>query len=1059
MQSWLKHFNTIKHYVQRFISDEYSHSFEIIEAFLKDVPDTLVDCYYYEKNFYNSKNFNHSLILQDFEQSLKYDIKTLKKGCLLEIDHVHENIEDDKIFFEVNNIGGEVIDLLNRDLKINVTFNFDSSMLSDFNQYQEDSLFHTYKNYNTLLKTGNRIGEYIDIPYKIGQLLNQDDLVQCQISIYIHDKEICRDMRTYTYTNHISYHYDDCNFNVRDCAWSNGNKGFGREEEIKNLQNSMKQSGITMIYGSSRIGKSSLLTYVKEEYSQIYYQENAIDSLIVISFCDATNLTYYQDLTYENDEEIIQFLFIDSIYKGLSESDRHHIYGQKLDIDALFAEVEKQKRTVTKIQEISDYLKNNHAVIWILIDEFQQLIDKWHIDDDKVDNWQEVHNYLKTIANIKFVLCGSDAIVKAIKNSHDNWHKIIIDFDNQPIMQLSNHGFMDMIQDTQVWHSQPCPFIPSAIDYLFNYVSGNATYGKLLANMIIDSKVLHHREHIFSYDVFKATSMMLENQSNDLDHMQSTQTIISQVTKNLDDEERYLLYMAKIIEINPNRNGVSKEEIYHDFASTFENHKEDIDIALEVCVVRGILKIVDDKYYSFTTPFYYYCYSHNAKNLDDEERYLLYMAKIIEINPNRNGVSKEEIYHDFASTFENHKEDIDIALEVCVVRGILKIVDDKYYSFTTPFYYYCYSHNAKNLDLDKLRETEVIVEVVDDHYDISVEEAFDVMMNQFDKISDNNQLTYLSSLNAKANINVKNKLLEDKGDTYNYNIDARDSTGMVINAQSISNNYNAILTGITGDELIKAYQAIPQFSHYVTDDTLQRIETLQDDSEEFEKLINEPLNQVYEANKQALILTEDNFNVWETLGITKQNYDDLAVTIDLQFMTDIYLGAKLEHIYENMNTDDIDKDYSPIAIMYCKVVEKMLKYYCIPIYIEAIPNCETSYRKQNNIYYQFGELKDTHIYNEAQKYLTIGSFIKPIKENINQLLTYPDYLDIDEEELKYTWNTQARSLDEIRLIRNKSAHGENGVIVDIDTLNTLKKILFKQKKLIKIAQLSQYYHE
>ncbi len=981
IQSWIKQFKAIKHNVHRFINnDDYSHSFEIIEEFVKDVPEALVDCYYYYQNFYNSKNFNHSLILQDFEQSLKHDIKVLKKGCLLKIDNIHPNIEDDKIFFEVNNIGGEVIDLLNKDLKIKVTFNFDSnSLLADFNQYQEDSLFHTYKNYNTLLKTGNRIGEYIDIPYKIAQLLKQDDLVQCQISIYILNREICRDIRTYTYTNRISYHYDDCHFNVRDCAWSEGNKGFGREDEINKLQNSMKQSGITMIYGSSRIGKSSLLTYLKEKYSQSYYQQNPIDSLIVISLCDATNLTYYQDLKYESDEEIIQFLFIDSIYKGLSESDRHHIYGKKLDVDVLFEEVEKQKRTVTKIQMISDYLKNNHAVIWILIDEFQQLIDKWQINDDKIDNWKEVNNYLKTISNIKFVLCGSDAIVKAMNNPYDNWHKIIVEYDNQPIMQLNQSGFKEMIQDEQVWKHNHCPFVASAIDYLFNYVSGNATYGKLLANMMIDSEVLHHREHIFSYDVFKATSMMLENQSNDLDHMQSTQTIISQVTKNLEDEERYLLYIAKTLEMNPNRNGVSKEEIYHDFAVTYEHHKEDIDIALDVCMVRGILKIVDDKYYNFTTPFYYYCYSHNAKNID----------------------------------------------------------------------------------LDKLRETEVIVEVVDNHYDISVEEAFDVMMDQFDKISDNSQLTYLSSLNAKANKNVKNKLLEDKGNTYNnYGIDARDSTGTVINAQSISNTYNAILTGITGDDLVKAYHAIPQFKHYVTDDTLQRIETLQEDSEEFEELINEPMNQVYEANKQALILTEDNFNVWETLGITKQNYDELTLTVDLQFMTDIYLGAKLEHIYENMNTNDIAKDYSPITIMYCKVIEKMLKYYNIPIYIKAIPDCGSGYRKTGH-HYKFGELNDTHIYNDAQKYLAFGPLIHPIKDNIDKLSTYPDSsnIKINGKTLKETWETQATSLEEVRLIRNKSAHGENGVIVDIGTLNTLKEILFEQKRLIEIVQLSQYYHE
>lgn len=953
IQSWMNHYDQIKNIVEE----------KIIETFIKDIPVSLVDRYHYDQHFYNTTNFNSSPILQDFEQSLKHEIHHLSYHTLLEIDHVYPMIEDDKLFFEVNNIGGEAVDLLDKDIKIKMIFDSES-LLKDFNQYQEYSSFHTYKHYNTLLKPGNRIGEYIDIPYKIVQLLNNHDQIQIIISIVIDDIEICRDSHTYTYINHKSYTYNRCRYNVSDCAWSQGNQGFGRQEEIKNLQYAMNQNGITMIYGSSRIGKSSLLTYLKETYSKIYYQDHKLDSFTVISLCDATNLTYYQDLHYDSDEEIIEFLFIDSIYKGLSESDRHDSYGKAININEFFDDVYHQKRIVTKIQKINDYLLDHHAIIWVLMDEFQQLIDKWHIADDKVDNWKEVSNYLKTISNIKFVLCGSDAIVKAIKNTHDNWHKIIIDYDNQPIMQLSHQGFVDMIQDQQVWHNQPCPFTTSSIDYLFNYVGGNATYGKLLANMMID--VLEKRDHIFSYDVFKAGSMMLENQSMDLDHMQSTQTMISQVTKNLDDEERYLQYIAKTLEMNPNRIGVSKEEIDHDFANTKQNHPEDIDMALEVCIVRGILKLVDDKYYSFTTPFYYYCYSHSAKHMD----------------------------------------------------------------------------------LDDIREHVVEVEEHDD-----VEDAFDVMLSQFDKLSYDHQLTYLSSLTAKADKEVKDKLLEDKGHTFIIN--AQDSTNMTINA----NTFNAILTGISGDDLIKAYQAIPQFSHFVSQEQLNQIEySIKNNTNDLDELLEEPLNQVYQANKQALILTEDDFNVWDALDMSKQSYDELISTIDQQFMTDIYLAAKLENIYDKIDID-LMKDYSPITIMYCKVVEKMLKYYHTPIYIDALPNIDTTYRKSNHKPYKFGELKDKDTYNKVKNKLMLGTFITPIhsSNNIEKLSTYPNDIDMDEDELKYTWNAHAKSLDDIREVRNASAHGENDHVVGIDALNKLKKILFKQKRLIKIVQLFKYY--
>ncbi|MCD7808534.1 MAG: ATP-binding protein [Erysipelotrichaceae bacterium] len=815
------------------------------------------------------------------------------------------------------------------------------------------------------------IGEYIDIPSKITDLLQVDDKVHCLLSIYINDSEICRYAYSYCYKEHSLYSFDDMRFNVDVCAWSPGIQGFGREDEIRYLKKAMDTNGITMIYGSSRIGKSSLLTYLKEEYAYEYYKHHD-ESLMVISLCDATNLTYYQDLKYESDEDILQFLFVDSIYKGLHERDRSKLLGHEFQIN----DTSNQMRIVTKLQMISQQLATQNVQIWVLIDEFQQLIDKWTIRDDKIDNWKEVNNYLKTISNIKFVLCGSDAIVKAIKNQSISWHKVIIDYKPKAIMQLNQTGFTQMIQDHQVWNDNPCPFVDSAIDYLYDYVSGNATYGKLLANMIIDSGVLAKREHVFSYDVFKAASMMLEDQNDELNHMQSTQTMILQVTKNLEDEEKYLQYIAKMLETNPNRMGVLKAEIERDFAYTYEHHKDVIETALEICQTRGIIKLVDDKYYTFTTPFYYYCYSHNARNLD--------------------------------------------------LNDLIETKND-----------------------NEVEETELV----------SVKTAFDVMLRQFNYLSYDEQLTYLSSLNAKADKAVKDKLFEDKGPTININ--AQSSHGMTINAQNISHTYNSILTGMKGDELLKAYKSIPQFYNYVTDDTLKQIETLKDNNEELEELLEQPLNDVYEANKQALILTEDNFNVWETLGISKRHYDELISDIDPQFITDIYLGAKLDNIYSKMDDENIVKDYSPVAIMYCKVVEKMLKFYHTHIYVDVFPDMSTMFKKTGRIKYKFGELIDPEVYHKVQKRLMLGTYLTPIQsqKNIKKLSTYSDHLDIDEDELAYIWKSHAKSLDEVRIIRNASAHGESGEIISLDTLKKLKQVLFNQKRLLKLVQLSHYYED
>ncbi|MCD7839519.1 MAG: hypothetical protein LUG46_02690, partial [Erysipelotrichaceae bacterium] len=129
------------------------------------------------------------------------------------------------------------------------------------------------------------------------------------------------------------------------------------------------------------------------------------------------------------------------------------------------------------------------------------------------------------------------------------------------------------------------------------------------------------------------------------------------------------------------------------------------------------------------------------------------------------------------------------------------------------------------------------------------------------------------------------------------------------------------------------------------------------------------------------------------------------------------------------------------------------------IYIEVFPNTSTMFRKKGSIKYKFGELADPQVYNTVQKRLMLGTFLHPIqsKKNITKLSTYSDQIDIDEEELASIWNAHAKSLDDIRVIRNASAHGESGEIITHDMLNKLKKVLFNQKRLLKLVQLSEYY--
>ena len=201
--------------------------------------------------------------------------------------------------------------------------------------------------------------------------------------------------------------------------------------------------------------------------------------------------------------------------------------------------------------------------------------------------------------------------------------------------------------------------------------------------------------------------------------------------------------------------------------------------------------------------------------------------------------------------------------------------------------------------------------------------------------------------------------------------------------------------------------------------------------------------------------TPNEFCVWDVLGITKGSYMDISRRIHPSFMADLFFAAKLDYIFKLAKSDESELDYSPVCIMYCKTLEKVLQFYHTGIYGDYFPDIECYFHKYKNTHYRFVDLKNMeHTARiEIQNKIMLGSFNYPI---------YPKQRDEDTEWInipkskRSDWRKHGKMLNNVIPIRNKSAHGNsNGNIVGNNLLEKLKRHLFSDDGILNIIGLSE----
>lgn len=957
-------------------------------------------------------NVEFSPIAMNFLMAVQKEYQKLISGTLLTITIDNHEIEKRSIFFSIQN---------RKESKISVNLESEDVYIETEYFLPEEEKPNVVKSFCShhvsILRPGERSGEQIEIPQYILSSLKDEDSFVIHISVVVDGHRICDNSSegerfTFFRDHPKTLPTPKQKYNTIDCAFTKENIGFGRKKEIEWLNATIPNHGLAIIYGPSRTGKSSLLQYITN-FLAVDYQENpskyrdtneAIQGIYVLPVADSLHPGDYRDLS-SSDEEILEYLFIETIRRGLLQEKRKIVIGEEFPSEYVDKVLEilshREESIADRLSLVSDVLSQTKNEIWILLDEFQQVIEKWKIED----NYQllSLSNSLRNgNTKIRIVLCGSDDLVKLILSNDKKWSPIfsIVQEEMLAVSQLDAPDFGEMLSDKYVW-GEKVPFTKNSLSYMFEYTGGNAMYGKLIGNKIIDEiqeKRLTNREFIYPADISRIVAEVLDEQNSDMSINEAQNNLITNTTKNLEHENRYLVYIADCMQKDSNSVGVPLSRIYENFCNT---NPYDINLSLKVCCVRGILKeeeVEKEVLYKFSTLFYYSLYCFRA---------------------NKNGVVTE---------VKEEDEDTE-SNEMMIINTYSELTDSK-----------------KQQTLSAL-------------WGITPQEVTE-------------------DLRGKIGINIQGDFISEGG------------TKNVLHIENVVQSFSTILAGnLSGQELLEAYEKIPSLTDYFSKEQKEKIFSLEekiqntDDEEEKQELllqkeeITSPVEKKY-ANDfvQAAIIENDEFDLDEIdndrirylLHLSKNTdvryLEQLPKEFQIQFDFAILLHNvfdRLEKIEEEKgetNRSKIQLDYCPLAIMYCKLVEAILKKRHTPVYIRELPNASIGKDQVT-----FGALTNPKVFDSNKKRLTIGAFTAHI--------VYPKYnLETDEnsssinrnniqklshgdDELFEKWKEHAKEIAKVLAIRNLSAH-ESGRVTK-RTFSILINSLFSEGELLRLLELGE----
>lgn len=822
---------------------------------------------------------------------------------------------------------------------------------------------------------------------------------------------------------------------------------FGRAKLQKALKD-MIPSGVTVIYGPSRIGKTSLMNWINNTLT------NEKGNVISIVFGGEGGMGKESDyrenfitpkqhlpIPYEDDEKMTEYLMISTIVQRLTSMSmkrRIKMPSQKeLSADMINEIVKILKDDSLSVSDryywMNKLLTSEEIELWLLLDEFQQVVERWkpQISCEFVKVCKMLL-YEGEKSKIKLVICGSDDLLRhMVLEDESVWRQTFPSRTRIAVEPLEKDAFCEMIEKDKKIITTNVSYSESALQALFSYTGGVALYGKEICNAILNEiesfpEKYQDRNIIYASDVSEATQRLLNKQASELDTKakEGIAEIYEAVTNNLkpDTDMQYLWYIAKWLYTNSDQDSFA-ESIFTKNA-TLRDEKEMHD-SLEIAVARGILECKEsqkdgDIRYIFRTIFYYFAFLGSARNNLDESK-----------------------------IFVRDNNEISQSCDSLVTR-----LKNEYQSISPKI---------------RLKEN-----LLWDLYGYSEQEECDHLK---ERISNTNISTGGGDIvTGGSTKHIENKIL----------------------VQNITNTLKQIV--LNGPVTLNDGKLLPSLEEYIPEyiseenqekikDLRGEIDAISDDPDlqhevrENEQRLAElmlpaekKLTDDYSKAVLDVILEEDVSDIQDDYSIINLTKDIVSSVknclpekFQLQYEFAILLH-KLLYKYKKDNGGEID--FCPVALMYCKLIEGLLKEYHARVYaIRLSDKVKTPITISGEKYYwnqflnnngefdskKFTELNSTmgnftfHIgFLKDKTDITKGTGRK--KPAIMLLSTLPGE-HTQNEELKRQWEEHTDALMYIYFYRNNLAHNLDPI--SSKEMDEITNILFNQGEFQRIIDLSK----
>lgn len=988
LSAWVHHADLIETYLGE--SGEDSDFGELRRRILEPCRTYLGAEYSYEKRYRSLKELTRcfggleSVYAGNVLEAVRAEMKALEDGIRLTVRIINQKnrVSDGYVYFEILNTGKRTVSLT-EDAVIGI---------KQDNQPEIPGTVKSISNLRGGFRTGGR-----------ARLILADRQETVDVSIQISTpaqgeaKEIiCTDHRELVAARSTrGFRVDpDTKYDVRS-AVSDSQMLFGRE----NLKEDLKRSipgGVTVIYGPSRIGKTSLMNWIRNDYAvsrgnvmtilfggegglgkERDYQVNFVDSRLPVP--------------YENDEEMTEYLLAQTIIQSFRKMHRRikkpsvSRGSQELEKRLIRALSDETSDLGDRYWEMNEILSEAKIELWLMLDEFQQVVERWK--PEITSRFVEICSMLSGhdgLTQIKLIVCGSDDLLRhMVLEDHSVWRSAFpVRIAVEP---LEEKPFGEMIQKDAGIAKANVFYSDSAKAALYNYTGGAALYGKEICNAVLEDIRSHperyrNRNVLYVSDIAAAAQRLLNRQTSELDTKarEGVREIYDAVTKNLDYETdmQYLWYMAKWLSENPAQNGFP-EEIF--FQRPLRHGTGSLKDSLAIASARGIIRGVseeDGMVYVFQTLFYYFAFLGSAKDNLQEE--LIFQEESYETEEEQED-SPDQFYtiEKIGAYFDSRTES-----EQARILGAL-------------------AGSAKKEAAEKIRQ-------------------FAAKHIEGDEIAGNKQVSNIT-----------------------------------IHVESITTILNEMMEPGDPEKRLESIRRLPRLDSYLPSGGLRDGEK-EIPEERLSRAMGNYVADLEEGLDTALSEHKARqARYWEILKVKPEAFDHFMEQYALPqcFLDSLQFAYQLEQLFEEGAVGDGMEtiDFSPVTIMYCKLVESLLKEYHMRPYSDAISSVETDmYNRKKHRKYIWGEIKQLPQYQKQR--LTIGSFAHPVsggREAAEHLTALAQSTPGNLEQ----WKQHAACIKAVRDIRNPSAHGNKDARITCEQMQKIRALLLDEGGLLRLIQI------